>query len=189
MSTRARYQDAIERVGIARHLSTWHWALAGTPPLGIAIGSSDIDVICHIANERDFAERLWHAFSGIEAFRLWQWTGAERPVLARFRAEGWVFEIFGNRVPIENQPAIRHFEIERRLLDLGGARFRQAIIEKRRAGQKTEPAFAALLGLSGNPYETMLEIGALADNDLILLLRRSGFAAGTDQELERCQDN
>ncbi|MGG6896196.1 DUF4269 domain-containing protein [Rhizobium sp. BR 315] len=189
MNTRAQYQDAIERVGIAHHLSAWRWALAGTPPLGIAVESSDIDIVCHAGDDKVFAEKLWHAFSDNEAFKLWQWTGAGRPVLSRFRAQGWVFEIFGSSVPIEDQRAMRHFEIERRLLDLGGARFRQAIIERRRAGQKTEPAFAALLGLGGNPYETMLEIGALTDKDLILLLGRSGFVGGMDQGLEQCQDD
>ena len=45
--------------------------------------------------------------------------------------------------------------IEGRLLDLAGESFRHNVIELEQSGLKTEPAFARLLGLNGDPYEAL----------------------------------
>ena len=71
----------------------------------------------------------------------------------------------------------RHFEIERRLLALGGAPFRHAVMERRRKGAKTEPAFADSLHLNGNPYVALLKIDACDDRELSRLLAKNGFVA------------
>ena len=46
--------------------------------------------------------------------------------------------------------------IEYKILELHGEVFRQEIIKLKSKGLKTEPAFAKLLGLVGNPYEELL---------------------------------
>jgi hypothetical protein len=48
--------------------------------------------------------------------------------------------------------------IEHRVLIEKGEKFRQEIIKLKRQGLKTEPAFAKLLGLDGNPYEALLKL-------------------------------
>jgi hypothetical protein len=50
---------------------------------------------------------------------------------------------------------------EFRILQLRGEEFRHDIIALKKSGLKTEPAFASLLGLSGDPYEALLNYPAL----------------------------
>src|SRR5690349_8436126 len=139
MIPRVRYREAVDRVGLGRHLRQWPWTLAGTPPLGIDVPGSDIDVVCCVEDRDEFAAVLWRDFKEFEGFQLWQWCGAEKPVIARFRAERWEFEIFGSPVPLQRQKAVRHFEIEKRLLDLAGDDFKAAVLAEKISGRKTEP--------------------------------------------------
>ena len=45
------------------------------------------------------------------------------------------------------------------------------VIELKQSGQKTEPAFAALLQLQGDPYAAMLKLEKLSDDELVSLAR------------------
>ena len=47
--------------------------------------------------------------------------------------------------------------VEYNLLNKHGEKFRQQIIELKRQGYKTEPAFALVLGLTGDPYIELLK--------------------------------
>ncbi len=64
---------------------------------------------------------------------------------------------------------MRHFQIERRLLALFGVDFQSRVVALKRQGIKTEPAFAALLKLPGDPYEALLTLGAWTDDRLQML--------------------
>jgi hypothetical protein len=68
------------------------------------------------------------------------------------------------------QTAWRHFLVERRLLELGGPVFRAAVACERAHGMKTEPAFAAVLRLEGDPYRALLYLEDGADE-----FTRAGF--------------
>lgn len=48
--------------------------------------------------------------------------------------------------------------IEYKILEQQGEEFRKEILELKERGYKTEPAFALLLGLQGNPYEALLQL-------------------------------
>ena len=50
-----------------------------------------------------------------------------------------------------------HMVIEYKILLQKGESFRQQVIALKQSGLKTEPAFAQLLGLPGNPYTALLE--------------------------------
>lgn len=104
----------------------------------------------------------------------------------RFLAAGWEFEVFASLAPLKEQPAIRHFEVEKRLLALGGKDFRHEFLERKRKGLKTEPAFAQVLGLLGNRYQQMLTMDALTDRELASLSKRAGFQPQSEREDDEC---
>ena len=69
----------------------------------------------------------------------------------------FVFEIFGQNLPTEEQNAYRHMIKEHSILLEKGEEFRKQIIALKLRGIKTEPAFADLLGLEGDPYKAILD--------------------------------
>jgi hypothetical protein len=71
--------------------------------------------------------------------------------------DGFEIEIFGQSIPTRQQFAYRHLIVEHNLLNRHGEKFRQRIIELKRQGWKTEPAFASALGLTGDPYTELLK--------------------------------
>lgn len=105
-----------------------------------------------------------------------QWIGGGRPLIAAVFQHGWPFEIFAATEPVAAQAGWRHFLVERRLLDLGGMRLRDAVMALRREGLKTEPAFARALGIGDDPYAALLALEAADDAGLVTVLRGAGFA-------------
>lgn len=94
-----------------------------------------------------------------------------------FVKHGWVFEIFAGHDPVEARPRWRHFEVERRFLLLGGERLRVRLMELRKSGLKTEPAFWSALSGNGDPYAGLLTLYDCPDDALRQLLRATGFVA------------
>lgn len=173
--TRTGYLEAVDRTRLMTILAQYDPHLAGTPPLGLDLPTSDVDVLCCARDYVAFATTLWNAYGNEADFSLRQWTTQGRPVIGSFTAHDWRFEIFGHSKAVRRQPGWRHFVVERRLLALAGAEFQKAVIEKRVSGIKTEPAFALLLGLRGNPYRAVLDLESHSDRQLALLLAAAGF--------------
>jgi hypothetical protein len=103
---------------------------------------------------------LQHHFGTETGFRIAVKTkrGTET-VVAGFVSGGFVIEIFGQPAPVQQQNAWRHMLIENAILQEQGEEFRRQIIGLKKQGIKTEPAFAQLLGLSGDPYLALLQYG------------------------------
>jgi hypothetical protein len=177
---RRSYEEALAACGVLEVLAPFDPHIAGTPPLGLDVPGSDIDVLCFAPDARSFTETVWHAFSAAPAFAARQWIDPPRSVVASFEAAGWRIELYGEAIPVEQQRGWRHFAVERRLLTLGGDGLRAAVRTLRQRGMKTEPAFTAALGLSGDPYLALLELGAQGDQTLMSVLLAGGFgSAGT----------
>lgn len=172
---RPDYREALRRSGALAALARFDPHVAGTPPLALDLPGSDIDILCHAPDLADFAAALRDTFEAWDAFALRQWISNDRPVIASFHAHGWPFEVFGERRPVREQDGWRHFVVERRLLALGGPDFRAAVTRRRMAGDKTEPAFAAVLGLPGDPYRAMLALAAESDAQLAVRVVAAGF--------------
>ncbi|RSV45019.1 DUF4269 domain-containing protein [Sphingomonas sp. ABOLE] len=164
--SRPSYAEALAQSGVLTRLAAFDPHVAGTPPLGLDLPDSDIDILCHAPDPQAFAVALWESYRDRPGFAMWQWQGSDRPVVARFHCAGWLFELFGQARPVAEQLGWRHFAIERRLLALGGQPLRTVVMARRHAGAKTEPAFAQVLGLAGDPYAALLTLEGLDDDTL-----------------------
>lgn len=133
--------------------------LTGTIPIEIDTPDSDLDIICHCTDTAVFESVLQNLFGTEPNFQLCCKVIGGRPsVVCTFEKEGFVIEIFGQSLPSRQQNAYRHLLIEARMLEEHGPEFRRQIIELKRQGIKTEPAFARLLGLQGDAYAALLEL-------------------------------
>lgn len=150
----------LEELGIMEKLQAFSPLLAGTIPIGIDIETSDLDIIGCYKNAPDFAAVLQHHFGDQNGFRIAVKTKREtETVVSGFVSGGFVIEIFGQPVPVQQQNAWRHMLIENAILQEQGEEFRRQIIGLKKQGIKTELAFAQLLGLSGDPYPALLQYG------------------------------
>lgn len=145
--------------------------VAGTFPLGLQTQGSDLDVLLSahdLAALEDEARSLFGAFECFETTR----TQAQNQdtLIIRFKVEDTPFELFAQNTPTIEQRAYKHFQTEEKLLKLGGEPFRKAVFRLREQGLKTEPAFAQLLGLRGDPYLELLKLHSVSEMGLMRLL-------------------
>lgn len=133
--------------------------LTGTIPIDIAIANSDLDIICCWTKDADFKQALTACFANEKDFELREATiTGQKTIIANFKIDGFELEVFGQRIPTQQQNAYRHMLIEHQILIAKGEAFRQQVIMLKNQGYKTEPAFAKLLGLEGDPYEALLNL-------------------------------
>lgn len=170
--SRPGYLEAIRRVNVLSALIGFDPHVAGTPPLGLDLPNSDIDILCHITDPQHFAAVLWANFGTMADFGIRPWRGGSSALVAGFVAEGWAFEIFGQTKPVAEQDGWLHFVTEKRLLAIGGENLTAAVMTLRLAGMKTEPAFAAALKLEGDPYQALLDVGMLDDQEIARLIEQ-----------------
>ncbi|NER17412.1 DUF4269 domain-containing protein [Spongiivirga citrea] len=152
------YQE-LKALKIFENLKTYHPILTGTIPIDIDIRDSDLDIICQCKNHIEFSTRLSELFADKTGFeiRTYDRHGVECTT-AKFRGKHFEIEIFGQDIPVKEQNAYRHMIIEDNILKSKGPAFRSKIRKLKSEGLKTEPAFAKLLGLSGDPYKALLKI-------------------------------
>lgn len=131
--------------------------LVGTIPINIDIERSDLDIICEISDQNEFISALKNLFRQEKEFTISKSPKFEA-IKANFIIDGFEIEIFGQNIPTTQQNAYRHMLIEHKILLEKGEAFRQQIINLKKQGYKTEPAFAKLLGIDGDAYEELLKL-------------------------------
>lgn len=157
-------------------LRSYSPVLAGTVPLDIDTPESDLDIICEARDLSAFERDISAAFGTQTRFTLVRKAiGSTESVVARFRHNDFLLELFGQPRPVKQQNAYRHMLVESRLLAIGGDPARQAIREMKRTGMKTEPAFAAYFNLKGDPYQVLLELSWLDVYELRSLIARRRY--------------
>lgn len=152
--------SVIDELELWEHLKSCSPILVGTIPIGIDIASSDLDIICHVTEFDRFERELRASYDRLVSDFTYSFrsVGNVERAVARFRYKGWEFEIFAQPVPSVKQNGYRHMVVEYKLLKRLGEAARETIIELKKEGYKTEPAFAKLLHLPGDPYEELLEM-------------------------------
>lgn len=148
--------------------------LAGTVPLDIQGPGSDLDILVAAPDPAALIPRLDAMFGTLPDYHRRLADFIDGPALVTgFTLEDWPVEIFAQALPVERQMGWRHMLVEARLLALFPAAA-MAIRGMKAAGLKTEPAFATLFNLPGDPYQALLtlengsemELKALKLNDM-----------------------
>ncbi len=141
--------------------------LVGTVPIEIDVANSDLDIICEIQESWIFERCVRSAFQHLPGFQFRNVTiHGVHSCIANFDIESFPIELFGQPIPVRQQNAYRHMEIEARLLIWAGEPAREAIRELKCNGLKTEPAFAQYFGIPGDPYQTLLDWATLPEEKL-----------------------
>jgi hypothetical protein len=156
--TRTRVMEILEPFGAV---------LAGTIPLGIDIPSSDLDVICQVRNFDEFTRLARDNFGQYEDFNI-RYLDRDRVVFGFFEDDEEI-EIYGSATPPLETNGFRHMVVEARLLNILGAQFAEKVRALKQQGMKTEPAFAWLLGLAGDPYQAVRNLEVYSDEQLAKL--------------------
>lgn len=149
----------IKKFRILDKLQQYNPILTGTIPLDIDLPESDLDIICQCKNHTQFNRDLIKNFSDEKDFKIYSThqNGIESTI-AEFKTDHFLIEIFGQKIPTEKQNAYRHMMVEYQILIEKGIDFKKKIRHLKSTGLKTEPAFAKLLGLQGDPYLALLEL-------------------------------
>ncbi|TGK16395.1 DUF4269 domain-containing protein [Leptospira kmetyi] len=74
-----------------------------------------------------------------------------------------------------------HLQIEHKILSIAGENFKNRIRFLKNEGWKTEPAFAYLLGIQGDPYHALYDMRLFSDQDLRNLVFSSEFFSNPDK--------
>ena len=149
----------LSELSIFEKLRAYQPILTGTIPIGIDIPQSDLDIICACSNHQEFTERLTSLYTDQNNFKIKSaiWNGLQSTI-ATFQAGVFEIEIFGQNCPTTDQNAYKHMIAEYQILKAKGEEFKAEIIRLKQLGLKTEPAFARLLGLAGDPYVELLKV-------------------------------
>ena len=163
---RPHFDHVIDDLNLLGCLAKFDPIVIGTPPLGIATENSDIDVACYASDLEEFGKVARRGFGHLRCFSLGYVEHLSEPaMLASFVSSGWAIELFCQRLRTEDQWGVRHFRIEQRLLACE-PHLRIEVLQLKRLGLKTEPAFANVLRLPGDPYEAMLALESKTDSEL-----------------------
>lgn len=150
--------EVLTKYKVFEKLSNFSPILAGTIPIEIDVEGSDLDIICEVKDRVEFEKFLNKIFAefdvdlNIETVRIKEIEST----ICNFELDGFPIEIFGQNKPITQQNAYLHMIAEYKILQEKGEDFKQKIIELKKKGIKTEPAFGMLLNLE-NPYEDLLK--------------------------------
>lgn len=129
--------------------------VVGTFPLNLSARGSDVDILIHM-NGSETLQMLLNDFENV----------VFDSATANLTFADVAFEIFAQSLEPVKQVACKHFQVEERLLKLGGESFHQGLVKLREQGLKTEPAFAEMMKLTGDPYQELLNLFPHSEQEL-----------------------
>ncbi|MGD1842692.1 MAG: DUF4269 domain-containing protein [Thermonemataceae bacterium] len=151
--------QSLKALKINEVLQAYHPIVVGTFPIDLAVEGSDIDVICCCKHINTFEAIVRTTFAHLSHFQQYQIVIQKlRTSISQFEHQGFTYEIFAQNKPTKAQEAYRHMVIEAQILASKGEKFKRKVLKLKEKGYKTEPTFAKLLGLKGNPYEALLQV-------------------------------
>ncbi|MNK19038.1 hypothetical protein D3C87_372560 [compost metagenome] len=153
-----RIHSVLEKHHIFDKLKEYNPILTGTFPININIKNSDLDIILESDDLIEAKDFFINEFQNQKEFEI-QFCKINNidSLVCNFILEEFPIELFAQNVPSQLQNAYRHMVKEYEILEKEGGEFRRQIINLKEKGWKTEPAFAKLLELKGNPYVELLK--------------------------------
>lgn len=140
--------------------------VVSTVCLDIDIPSSDLDIICEVHELEVFQDAVKRHFGAFPGFNTRRSESDPSAMVCQFFTDTFEVEIFAHNVPTERQNAYRHLVQIHRVISIGGSETREALRALKLGGNKTEPSVARLLNLKGDPYQAVLELEHLTDNEI-----------------------
>lgn len=142
-------------LNIIADLAIYDPLIVGTIPIGIDIKESDVDIVLCANDFGKLSGRLTELYGILDSFDIHMRD--ETSLVCRFIFMNFICEIFACPTPTQESRAWRHMIIKDQILRSHNKQFRAQIINLKKQGIKTEPAFALLLGLKGNSYTALLD--------------------------------
>ena len=154
--------NILTKINIFNILKDYMPILVGTIPLGIDIENSDLDIVCQVYDFEKFKQILFDNFNKYKNFRI---VNKENNIMiCNFIVDDMEIEIYASSQKSHKANGYRHMIVEYKLLNLYGEDLKKEVIRLKKEGLKTEPAFAKILNLNGNPYEEKLLYEDKLDN-------------------------
>ena len=151
--------NTIKELCIFDELSIYKPVLCGTIPIGIDLDSSDLDIVMDVKDLKLFERKLDDLYGNKPGFTMKRTLIRSREVIkANFLFNNFELELFGQDQSTYCQNAYLHMMIEYKLLK-DNPSLKGKVIELKKHGYKTEPAFCELLGIEGDPYEGLVQYG------------------------------
>lgn len=148
---------AIADSNILRSFKNYTPFIAGTFPLGIHTKNSDVDVLMYAVDLNELEVTLKSHYESHDEFEcLRSFVDGIETLIVNFNQGHVPFEIFAQNRPVVEQKAYKHFQVEERLIKLGGDLFKETVMGFRMDGTKTEPAIAEALNIEADPYNELL---------------------------------
>lgn len=147
----------LKKYGVIEKLHQFQPVLAGTIPIEIDLPDSDLDIVCFCKNLEEFSNKVVELYGTEPSFKIYsREINGIISTIATFLTPEFTIELFGQNLPISQQSAYKHLITESKILDEKGEDFRNEVKMLKAQGYKTEPAFAKLLNLKGDPYQELL---------------------------------
>ena len=152
------FRDTMD-LDIFNPMKSFNPVLTGTIPVDIDLPNSDLDIVCECSDHHHLVNILKKEYGDKKGF-----TTSSRLKdglkCTRISSLGAYFEIeiLVQDKPVEQQNAYRHMLVEYKILEEKGEQFKTVIRKPKKSGMKTEPAFAELLGIKGDPYMMLLKM-------------------------------
>lgn len=167
LETHTQLWSALESLALFQKLAVYRPLLAGTFPLGLSTRHSDVDILLEsndLGHVRKCLEELFNIFENFEIYE--KMVKSNNSLICRFSYQGLSFELFAQELTALKQDAYQHLLIEEKLLKRGGPNFKKRILDLKKLGFETEPAFAKELRLEGCPFTVLKELQRSPIRDL-----------------------
>lgn len=167
----------LKNIKIFKILEEFNPILVGTIPIGVDVDKSDLDIVCEInlKNKDSLKNISTKNFAQFKNFKIIDTFSTTGVVVINFFVDDMEIEIYASKVSSFETNGYRHMIIEERILSCCSLKFKEKIVALKKSGIKTEPAFAKLLKLNGNPYEELLNLEFLSDEEIVDKLKELGY--------------